>query len=172
MNNFIRDVGRKWPRWRQMTLLAKMMPTSASRFNPFFTFTEAIFDPCKFPYPVIKGFLNITYGEFIHNPYTAKTKCRTIWNKYSQKRNIGASVPISTFMYLWGNYIFPRWVCLFCRRKYVDWSWEYINRSKTHECGNWGWGRAIPEKEYINGIAVAVSYIYLVIMLLLAKAIG
>jgi hypothetical protein len=29
-----------------------------------------------------------------------------------------------------------------------------------------------PEKEYINGIAVAVSYIYLVIMLLLAKAIG
>ncbi len=25
-------------------------------------------------------------------------------------------------------------------------SWEYINRSKTHECGNWGWGRAIPRK--------------------------
>ncbi len=40
----------------------------------------------------------------------------------------------------------PRWVCLFCWRKYVDWSWEYINRSKTHECGNWGWGRAIPRK--------------------------
>ncbi len=28
----------------------------------------------------------------------------------------------------------------------VDWSWEYINRSKTHECGNRGWGRAIPRK--------------------------
>ncbi len=28
--------------------------------------------------------------------------------------------------------------------KYVDRSWEYINRSQTHECGNWG--RAIPRK--------------------------
>ncbi len=22
--------------------------------------------------------------------------------------------------------------------------WEYINRSQTHECGNWEWGRTIP----------------------------
>jgi hypothetical protein len=28
----------------------------------------------------------------------------------------------------------------------VDRSCEYINRSQTHECGNWGWGRAIPRK--------------------------
>ncbi len=69
-----------------------------------------------------------------------------IWKKYSQKRNIRASIPISTFMCLWANYIFPRGVCLFCWRKYVDWSWEYINRPKTHECGNWGWDRAIPRK--------------------------
>jgi hypothetical protein len=55
-------------------------------------------------------------------------------------------VPISTYMCLWANYIFPRWVCLFCWRNYVDRSWEYINRSQTHECGNWGWGRAIPRK--------------------------
>ncbi len=25
--------------------------------------------------------------------------------------------------------------------------WEYINRSHTHECGNWDCGRAIPRKE-------------------------
>jgi hypothetical protein len=30
--------------------------------------------------------------------------------------------------------------------KYVDRSWEYINSSQTHECGNWDWGRAIPRK--------------------------
>ncbi len=29
---------------------------------------------------------------------------------------------------------------------YVDRSWECINRSKTNECGNWDWGRAIPRK--------------------------
>ena len=75
-----------------------------------------------------------------------KDKMTKIWNKYSQKMNIGASVPISTFMCLWANYIFPQWVCLFCRRKYVDRFWEYINRSQTHECGNWGWGRTISRK--------------------------
>ncbi len=79
--------------------------------------------------------------------YTAKTKYRTFRNKYSQKKNIRVSVPISTFMRLWVIYIFPRSVCLFCWRKYVDRSWDYINRSQTHECGNWGWGRAIPRKE-------------------------
>ncbi len=25
-------------------------------------------------------------------------------------------------------------------------SWDYINRSQTHECWNWGWGRAIHRK--------------------------
>ncbi len=39
----------------------------------------------------------------------------------------------------------------------MDRSWEYINRSQTRGCGNWGRGRAIPRKEYMNGITVAVQ---------------
>jgi hypothetical protein len=52
----------------------------------------------------------------------------------------------SPFICLWAINIFPRSICLFCCRKYVNRSWEYINRSQTHECGNWDWGRAIPRK--------------------------
>ncbi len=73
-------------------------------------------------------------------------KIPKFWNKYSQTGNIGVSVPGSTFMRLWVIYIFPPSVCLFCWRKYVDRSWDYINCSQTHRCGNWGWGRAIPRR--------------------------
>ncbi len=69
-----------------------------------------------------------------------------ILNKYSQKRIFAAPIPISTFMCLWAFYIFPWSICLLCIRKNVDWSWKYIDRSQTHECGNWKWGRAIPRK--------------------------
>ncbi len=70
-----------------------------------------------------------------------------IGNTCSHKKNSGATVPISTFMCLWVIYVFPRSICLFCCRIYVDRSWEYINRSQTHECGFcWDWGRAIPRK--------------------------
>jgi hypothetical protein len=81
-------------------------------------------------------------GSRIH----CKDKIPKFRKKYSQKRNIGASVQISTFICLWVIYIFPRSVCLFCWRKYVDRSWDCINRLQTHEYGNWGWGRAIPRK--------------------------
>ncbi len=76
---------------------------------------------------------------------TTKTKC---WKFETNIPRKGISGPQSQYPHscLWANNIFPRWVCLFCWRKYVDWSWEYINRSKTHECGNWGWGRAILRK--------------------------
>jgi hypothetical protein len=41
--------------------------------------------------------------------------------------------------------------------KYVDQSWEYINRSQTHECGGTE-AAQFPEKEYINGIFLAVQF--------------
>ncbi len=68
------------------------------------------------------------------------------WNCYFQNRIIMFCLPVPTLIYLWEIYIFPRSVCLFCCRKYVDWSWEYINGSQTHECGDLDWGRAIPRK--------------------------
>ncbi len=63
------------------------------------------------------------------------------------KQNYNVLSPaVPTLIYLWEIYIFPGSVCLFCCRKSVDLSWEYINRSQMHECENWDWGRAIPRK--------------------------
>ncbi len=69
---------------------------------------------------------------------------------YFQSIIIMFSLPIPTRIYLLAIYIFLRTICLFFCRKYVDRSWEYINRSQTHECGNKGWGRAIPRKGIHN----------------------
>jgi hypothetical protein len=93
-------------------------------------------------YPVRYSLSVVKLYQYTH----CKDKIPKFLNKYSQKRNIGGSVPISTFMCLWEIYISPRSVCLLCWRKYVDRSCDYINRSQTHECGNWGWGCGIPRK--------------------------
>jgi hypothetical protein len=80
------------------------------------------------------------------------------WNCYFQNRIIMFCLPVPTLIYLWEIYIFQGLVYLFCSRKIlVGRSWAYINRSQTHECGNWDWEAAqFPEKKYINGIFVAV----------------
>ncbi len=94
--------------------------------------------------------------QYIH--LHCKESISKIWNKYSHKRYCVTTIPSSSFLCLcYGIYIFPRLICQFCWRKYVDRSWKYINRSQTHECGNWdGEAAQFPEKEYINGIFVAV----------------
>jgi hypothetical protein len=72
--------------------------------------------------------------------YSKKLNC------YFQNRIIMFFLRVLTHIYLREIYIFPGLVCLFCCRKYLNWSWENIKRPKTHECGNWHWGRAIPRK--------------------------
>ncbi len=52
-------------------------------------------------------------------------------------------------MCLWEIYIFPRSVSLFFWRKYVDRSWDYINRSHINvEIG--AEAALFPEKEYVH----------------------
>ncbi len=67
------------------------------------------------------------------------------WNCYFQNRII-MFCP-SSYTHISGRDIFPGSVCLFCCREICGpILWEHINRSQTHECGNWDWGHAIPIK--------------------------
>jgi hypothetical protein len=65
------------------------------------------------------------------------------------KRNYNVLSPSSYthILYLWERLIyFQDRSANSSAGKHVDQSWEYINRSWTHECGNWDWGRAVPRK--------------------------
>ncbi len=81
--------------------------------------------------------LSITGSE-----HTAKTQYHG--NKYSQK---GIAQPQSQFPHscVCKQFIYSHDRSAYSSSgKYVDRSWEYINRSQTHECGNWDCGRATP----------------------------
>ncbi len=106
--------------------------------QPFLCFLFSFFASPLFMLPVL-----LTYE--IATMICCKEPIQKIRNKYSQKSNCAcaATVPLSTFMCLWAICKFPQSICC---RKYVDRSWEYTNRSQTHEFGNWDWGRAIPRK--------------------------
>ncbi len=58
---------------------------------------------------------------------------------YSFSGNSAASAPISAFMCLWAIYIVPGSVYIIPPAGKAYRSWEYINRSQTHDCGNWDW---------------------------------
>ncbi len=94
----------------------------------------------------VKGPVQSTVELQSAHVHTGKTKCRKFETNIPRKGISGPQSQFPHILCLWASYIFPRWVCLFCWRKYVDRSWEYVNRSQTHECGNWDWGRAIPRK--------------------------
>jgi hypothetical protein len=85
----------------------------------------------------------------------------TAKNQYQQfETNIprkGIARPQSQFPHSCVCQRLPRSLCQFYCRKHVDQSREYINRSQTHKCGNWTEAAQFPEKEYINGIFVAVQ---------------
>jgi hypothetical protein len=70
-------------------------------------------------------------------PYTAKILQYTENSKH--RKGTAQPVPIPTFMFLCAIYIFPRSVCLFgCTNMGIS-----IDRSQTHECGNWNLGRTV-----------------------------
>ncbi len=68
------------------------------------------------------------------------------WNCYFQNRIITVSQFLHS--YICERFIhFPDRSAYPAAEKYVDRSWEYINRSQKHECGSWDGGCAIPRKE-------------------------
>ncbi len=68
------------------------------------------------------------------------------WICYFQNRIIMFCLPVP-HSYIGERFIYFQDRSAFSAAgKYVDRSWEYINRSQTHKCGNWDWGRAIPRK--------------------------
>jgi hypothetical protein len=75
--------------------------------------------------------------------YTAKTQCRKCETNIPRK---GTVRPQSQFPHacVCEQFIYSHDRSAYSAAgKYVNRSWEYINRSQTHECGHWDWGRGI-----------------------------
>ncbi len=88
-----------------------------------------------------------------------------IGKRNSQKGNCAASVPISTYIYMWAFYTFSRSFCLFSCRKIGGPILEYcMNGSQMYECGNWEQGRAVwfLEKHNSNLLCSAYTLYYII----------
>ncbi len=91
--------------------------------------------------PALTGIL-IHSRSMTDSEHTAKSQYHG--NKFSQK---GIAQPQSQFPHscVCKQFIYSHdRPAYYSSGKYVDRSWEYINRSKTHECGNWDCGPATP----------------------------
>ncbi len=75
----------------------------------------------------------------------------TVHPRYFQNRIIMFCLP-TIHLYICERLIyFQDQAVYFAEAKYVDRSWEYINRSQTHECRSWDWGLFW---EYLNWVSV------------------
>ncbi len=125
----------------------------------FIYFMLERFSPPRLPGPHPQASASGPWETFITDYFIAKEgperiqhQCLTLIYAFPEmkllfpKQNYNF-LPPSSYTHLCEIYIFPGSGSAYSAAgQYVDQSWEYINRSQTHECGNWYRGRAFPRK--------------------------
>jgi hypothetical protein len=79
-------------------------------------------------------------------PHLCIPRNETVQHRYFQNRIKMFCLSIPTMIYcICERFIYFQDLSVyFAAARHVDRSWEYINRSQTHKCRKWDWGRAIP----------------------------